>query len=100
MNNTAFACDGLKFSRHAIEQMFTRGINPTEVRKCLEQHEIIEDYPEDTPYPSKLLLCFIGARPIHLVIAINELEKTCILVTAYEPDKELWSDDFKKRKML
>jgi len=100
MKFTEFSCDQLKFSRHALEQMFARKINPGDIRKCLEQSEIIDDYPEDTPYPSRLLLGFIKDRPIHLVLAINELEKICILVTTYEPDKKLWGPDFKKRKML
>ena len=36
-------------------------------------------------------------RPIHVVLAYDPSTRTDIVVTAYEPDPELWNDDFKSR---
>jgi len=40
----------------------------------------------------------IGKRPVHVVAAFDEKEKICIIVTAYEPEKDLWTNNFKTRK--
>jgi hypothetical protein len=55
------------------------------------------EYPDDKPYPSFLLLGFINGNPLHIVIAKNETEKLCILVTAYFPDRTIWNSTFKSK---
>lgn len=69
-----------------------------EVKSILDEGDIIRDYPDDKPYPSKLILGYIGVRPIHVVLAKDEGSKICIVVTAYEPSKSLWLSDFKTKK--
>ncbi len=59
--------------------------------------ETIEGYADDTPYPSRLILGWIGQRPIHVVAADNMMDNEIIIITVYEPDKEKWSDNFKRR---
>lgn len=78
--------------------MFSRNIAFDDVETILKSGETIEEYPSDNPYPSKLLLGFIAKRPIHIVAAFDDNEKCCIIVTAYEPDKDLWAANFKNRK--
>ena len=58
----------LVFRVHAVERMFRRGISEEDVRHVLAQGEEIEDYPEDAPYPSRLVLGWRGSRPIHVVM--------------------------------
>ena len=60
--------------------------------------EVIEDYPDDTPYPSCLMLGSRESRPIHLVVAHDTDDQTSIVITVYEPDPEEWEADFKRRK--
>ena len=52
--------------------------------------EVIEDYPDDTPYPSNLILGWIKGRPIHVVAAHNSDEKEIVVITVYEPDPQQW----------
>ncbi|MDQ6758020.1 MAG: DUF4258 domain-containing protein [Bacteroidota bacterium] len=47
--------------------------------------------------PSFLLLGFINGKALHVVIAANEREKICILVTAYFPDASIWDSAFKNK---
>jgi uncharacterized protein DUF4258 len=85
-------------SGHAIRQMFARGISAADVRTLANTGKVICDYPNDKPYPSSLLLAFIGGRPLHAVIARDSGNASCMVVTVYEPDPALWSDDFETRK--
>ena len=43
------------FRVHAIQRMYQRGIDASAVRQVIYRSEAIEDYPEDLPYPSKLM---------------------------------------------
>jgi hypothetical protein len=93
-------CDVIYFSRHAIERMFSRSIKPEDVRAVIAQGEAIEEYPDDVPYPSSLLLGFVGERPLHVVVAHNEEEKECLVITVYVPDPSVWTEDLKTRRPL
>ena len=88
----------LVFRVHAIRRMFERGITIADVRNVLDNGEVIEDYPNDFPYPSRLVLGWRGIRPIHIVAADNLSAGETIIVTVYEPDPQQWDSDFKRRK--
>ena len=61
----------LVFRVHAIEAMFERHINETDVQYVLVTGKTIESYPDDKPYPSRLVLGWRGSRPLHVVVADN-----------------------------
>ncbi|MEW5995612.1 MAG: DUF4258 domain-containing protein [Candidatus Zixiibacteriota bacterium] len=90
--------DRIIYRVHAVERMFQRNISTTEVSYVLENGEVIEDYPEDSPYPSKLILGWHGTRPLHIVAAYNAEENLTIVITVYEPDAAQWEPDFRRRK--
>ena len=75
--------------------MLERKITVKDVRTTLENGEIINDYPNDKPYPSMLLLGYIAERPLHIVAAQNQQDNSCIIVTVYQPDTLIWKDGFK-----
>jgi hypothetical protein len=86
------------FSGHAIRQMFNRGLKQRDVLDVIRKGEIIINYPDDTPYPSYLILGFVRGGPVHVVFAFDEQQKTGIVVTAYVPDSKIWTDNFKTRR--
>ena len=90
-------CKQVRFSRHAIERMFERAIADTDVLDALRHGEIVEEYSDDTPYPSRLLLGWCGGQPLHVVAAHDKASGSCIVITAYRPDATLWGNDFKTR---
>jgi Domain of unknown function (DUF4258) len=55
--------------------MYQRDINQPEVRHAIATGETVEDYPNDTPYPSRLVLAWSGRRPIHVVSLIMSMTK-------------------------
>ena len=77
--------------------MFRRNVTLNDVKLILEGGEIIKEYPDDNPYPSFLLLGFVDIRPLHLLVAKNFDTGACIMVTVYEPDRNIWSIDFKTK---
>jgi len=83
---------------HAVRRMFERGITEADVSKVLSGGEQIATYPDDTPYPSRLLLGWRGDRPLHVVAAYNAQDDEQIVVTVYEPDPALWDDGFRRRR--
>jgi hypothetical protein len=78
--------------------MYQRAISEVEVRYVIETGETVEDYPDDTPYPSRLVLGWSDSRPIHVVVADNVDDQENIVITVYEPDLTEWERDFKRRK--
>jgi hypothetical protein len=88
----------LVFRVHAVQRMAERGVTVDDVRTVLAMGQTIEDYPDDTPYPSRLVLGWIGARPLHVVMARAESAHEIIVVTVYEPDEARWDTEFKRRR--
>ncbi|WP_407919610.1 DUF4258 domain-containing protein [Candidatus Nitrospira inopinata] len=78
--------------------MFERRISEPEVEEAVRNGEVIEEYSEDTPYPSQLLLGWFGGRPLHVVAAYDPGSGTCVVITAYVPDATQWNEDFKTRR--
>ena len=60
--------------------------------------EEIRSYPDDKPYPSKLLLAFENELPLHVIIAQDFSENKNIVITAYHPDSNIWIENFKTRR--
>ena len=50
------ASQRLVFRLHALRALAQRGITASYVRHVLDTGKIIEDYPSDTLYPSRLVL--------------------------------------------
>lgn len=91
-------CREIIFSRHAVDRMFQRGIKPVDIRVVIESGEVVADYPDDFPFPSCLIVGTASGRTLHAVIAIDRQRHRCYVITAYPPDPDLWSADFRKRR--
>jgi hypothetical protein len=88
----------LIFRVHAIQKMFERDISHQDVRSVIERGEIIREYHDDTPYPSRLILGWREKRPLHVVAADNDVDDETIIITTYEPNPVLWEPGFKRKK--
>lgn len=98
-----FESDLVLYSRHAKFEMeheeFGR-IFEKEVYEAICSGEVIEEYPEDKPYPSVLIYGRTTEnRPLHMVCAYSQTENLVIVVTVYHPDPKLWID-YKRRKSV
>ena len=91
----------LKFPAHAQERRFERGFTRDDIRHVLSTGEVINKYPTDRPFPSYLVLRWIekeeDRQPVHLVAADDDERDVTFVITVYEPDSDLWTDDFRRR---
>lgn len=94
--------DRFLFSKHARDEMGAEEygeIKEQEVYEALLAGTIIEEYPEDDPYPSYLVYGRTSThRPLHIVCAYSGDETMVIIVTVYQPDPEKWID-FERRRV-
>jgi hypothetical protein len=91
-------CNKIQFSGHSIRKMFERRISKFDIECIIHDHEIIKSYLDDEPFPSYLILGYIRKKPLHIVIAQNNINLTCIVITVYEPDPNIWFEDFRKKR--
>jgi hypothetical protein len=87
------------FRIHAIQRMFERRVSAQHVQKALHSGRMVEDYSDDMPFPSGLILSKRGTRPLHVVVAENTNDNELVVITAYEPDPSQWRADFESRKL-
>jgi len=74
-----------------------RKISTDDIIRVLTDGEIIEQYPDDYPYPSCLVNGqTLDKQPLHVVCGFGNNELW--IITAYHPDAVEWSPDFKARK--
>ena len=82
---------------HASERLKERGIKAREIREAVNNGEIIEQYPNDYPYPSCLILGLtINNKYLHIVISDDGTKAN--IITAYYPSADKWTADYKTRK--
>lgn len=89
--------ENIEITTHAAKRLEQRNICLNDILACIRNGEIIEQYPDDYPYPSCLVLGFsLKQRFLHVVVG-SDLN-TIWIITAYYPDKNKWENNFKIRK--
>lgn len=92
-----YKSDMVFITEHAAERHRERKIKSKDVRNAVENGEIIEQYPDDYPFPSCLILGKDQAgNPLH--VCMSDEGSASRIITVYHPDPERWSDDFRTRK--
>jgi len=78
--------------------VFERGIGKEAVIEVIRTGEVIVSYPDDYPYPSFLMLGFKKAPPIHVVVAKDNKNGNCYVITVYLPKAGIWQVGFRERR--
>ena len=91
-------CQKISFSGHAVQRMYEREISKFQVMSVLESGTVIAEYPDDTPYPSYLVNGTADTKPLHIVVAVDNSDSSCYIVTVYIPDPTQWTDNYQSRR--
>lgn len=89
--------DKIKWSSHCLERMQERDISIKDIGSCITTGEIIEDYPDDFPYPSCLIFGHsVQRKTLHTVVGSDT--EMLYIITAYYPNTEKFMEDLKTRR--
>lgn len=94
------AAEKVIVSLHANKRFAESGLTTAEVEAGAATGIVVEDYPDYHKGPSVLVLQLdsIG-RPVHVLWGIRKGSgEPAVIITAYRPDTEIWSPDFRSRK--
>jgi len=88
-----------RITNHADEEANSDNLTLNQIFMSVFKGEIIEEYPNDKPFPSCLIygVCETG-EPVHTVWAYNSQNKWAVLITVYRPDPKRWINWKERRK--
>ena len=91
--------DRVIYSRHALTRLFERSLRRVDIERVLRNGEVIKRYPDDSPYPSYLMLGRTpDDQPLHVVAADDDASEETHVITTYVPTPEQWTRDFRNRR--
>jgi len=92
------ADESITLTQHLLLRMRERGIKYDDMVHAIASGEIIEQYPDDYPHPSCLILGATASdkRRLHVVCGVGN--GRLWIITTYFPDVEKWESDYKTRK--
>ena len=91
----------IRVSEHGYDELAADSLSVREIVSSVETGIVVEDYP-NYPKGASVLVLQSGFKqtPIHVVWGIPKgHDSPAVLVTAYQPDPELWNKTFTERKI-
>ena len=88
----------VEWSAHGLRRMFQRGIKTEFVKRVIKAGTVIEEYPDDKPFPSALFHGICENKPLHVVAAFDSESDRVFVITAYWPDEEHFEGDLRTRR--
>ena len=90
----------VRVSEHGYDELANDGLYARSIVEGAKLGDVVEDYPDFHKGPSVLVLQRDAkGDPIHVVWGIPKGKiSPAVVITAYRPDPERWTDDFLNRK--
>ena len=89
----------IRISDHGYDQLSEDGIRVRDLVEGISHAEIVEDYADYPKGPCVLVLQQDAGGAVHAVWGIPKGESSpAVLVTAYRPDPDRWTNDFLRRQ--
>ncbi len=87
-----------RFTSHAVHRMRRFRLTVADIEAVLTTGDVVEQYPDDRPWPSRLVVGWCGGRPVHVVAADDQEIHDTIVITAYVPEPDRWDPTFRIRR--
>ena len=95
----AISVERVLITNHARQEADNDNLRLDEICWSVNHGEVIENYPDDQPFPSCLIVGMAPNNdPIHSVWAYNSQKQIAILITVYRPDPDKWIDGRERKK--
>ena len=89
--------DNVLVTTHTMKRFRERGICFDDVINGINTGKIIEQYPDDYPEPSCLILgSDVSGKSIHICAGTDN--ETLFIITVYYPSEEYWESNYEIRK--
>ena len=88
------------WTEHVEKRMVQRKISRDDIKRCIMNGEIIEEYLDDYPHPSYLIFGHAeDERVLHVVVSISDgVPRILNVITTYCPDESRFQADMKTRR--
>ena len=84
-------------TNHVLNRCIERNITYDDIKNAINNGQIIENYPEDYPHPSCLIVGIsLSQQYLHVVVGLTDTHLW--IITAYYPDKDRWCNNMTIRK--
>lgn len=89
----------INLTLHVLDRLRERGIAFADVVNVLMNGEIIEQYPDDYPFPSCLELgASVSGKALHVCCGVSD--NKIWIITTYYPKNDKWENNFRTRKAV
>ena len=91
-----FNAGQFQITRHCQRRCDSRDISLTEIKEVVAKGEILKIYPEDSPYPSCLILGYVRkGEPLYILCALSNFVH---IITVHWLDPAKWLDPKTRRE--
>ena len=94
----AAAAGRIKWRYHALQRARQRGITRQQAKEVIQIGEIIEEHPDEEPFPKCLLMAEIQpGKPLYVSLVYDEAEDYVYILTVHWLDPNKWDDPWTRK---